>query len=74
MFVRRFWRAGVRSCSVEYEGGEVHGDEAVKAHDGRLTSFEGENHVPDGGCVEGSESSAKSPWRPVQHGHCDDVW
>ena len=55
------------------EGREVHGNEAVESNNGGLAGFEGENHVPDGGCIECCKSGAKSPWSPVQNWDCDDV-
>ena len=74
VFIRGLWRPRVGSGGMEYEGREVHGDEAVEAYDGWLASFEGKNHVPDGGGVEGGESGAKPPWGPIQNGHGDDIW
>ena len=51
-------RAGIGPGSVEDEGREVHGNEAVKTCDGGLAGFKGENHVPNCGCIERSKPGA----------------
>ena len=58
---------------MEYEGREVHGDQAVESNYGGLSCAEGKDHVPYGGCMEGGESGPQASWGPVQDGYCDDI-
>ena len=73
VLVRGFGGARVWSGRVEDEGREIHGDQAVEANDSGLPCVEREDHVPNGGGIEGGKSGPQASWGPVQDGDRDDV-
>ena len=58
---------------MEDECGKVHGQQCVEVYDGWLRRFKGEHHIPDGGCVQCGEASAKAPWSPIGHRYLNNI-
>ena len=73
LFAWGFVGGGVRFGSVQDEGRQVDCNEAVEANHGGLSSFEGEDHAPNGCCVERCKSSAKASGGPVKNRDCNDI-